>query len=1158
MKRTLGFARWISLVTTLSTAMMIAGLGSGIAQAAAPQGRFLNPDAPDAGGDGPGNIISSKNDGTDSLYHFVVRLSDAEGLSDITGVEIQVEDGDTGTGTTAFETVGTATRVVRGAGATDTWELFWNVASQPATDVDNDAGFVRAAVFTTTEGGPNFVPSEAGEAVVFRNGADPNETAEITEPDNGDLIQAFNRDGDPNLEVPMRGTASSAIDASTEVELYYTTTAAANTDPDWIDCEEDTLTVTAGSPNTWSGNCQLATGQDPALVTAVAVRPDSSVTPQVDEKGNGSGDAHRVVGNVSSLEAESDVTVTRETGSTRTIGRCATFTATITDKNGDSIVGANIDVHAEGPSDSLQFSTNLNDTNDTDTVADAFTAPTGGAHNATEPTAGCDTAETTSDPGDDNDSENTGNNQAEHDTVSDDIKHIEGTTDADGFQFSVDSEAPGLTTVTAWFDGDDDDVFNDSQINGPDEAGGSQTVTWQNPNISISPTSDTQTVGFCNTYTVSVLDSAGQQVTGVNIDVHAEGPDDNIQFARNLDDTNDNDDVSDNTFTAPNSGHGTNEATAGCDTAGEPNDPADDSDTDASSNQEAVHARPTQNDPNPNDIKHIEYTVPSTDQNGFQFSIDSEAAGTTSIRAWLDVNDDDEFQSSSEPEANASKTWQAQVVTLNGTPERDTNPTGTSHTVTATVTDQNGNAIGSRTVHFRVMSGPHADNDLDSFQSTPNGYFGSCTTSASTGQCSQSYTGSEAGTDTIALFINQGGDTGDAIFTPENDDIRDDVSKTWFASVTGNVCIDTDPNSDINHVAAMHTITAFVTNGTFDTAGDNADAAGTVNNDCSGTPLNNVGVTFTITDDNPDARITEDVTDDENKETRFTNASGVATVTLDNKGDAEGSNVVTTDVEGTTSDAGDKDASKAWSAQLLIDCTPEDASNPIGRTHQVTCTVTDVGGNPMAGANVDLMVRSGPHADDDLDGNVNTPGGYIGEGTTNGLGQVSKTYQSGLKIVPNNGSDLIDGWIDANNDDVDNGDNLEADGGDADTTQEAEEQTDSGDVSDYVDKVWTGCPGYANDPRNHYVGTSGDDNLTGGADKDIMCGLDGNDTLNGAGNDDLLIGGNGNDTLLGSSGNDALYGQAGNDVLKGGTGRDKVNGGTGRDSCAGEKLYSCP
>ena len=95
------------------------------------------------------------------------------------------------------------------------------------------------------------------------------------------------------------------------------------------------------------------------------------------------------------------------------------------------------------------------------------------------------------------------------------------------------------------------------------------------------------------------------------------------------------------------------------------------------------------------------------------------------------------------------------------------------------------------------------------------------------------------------------------------------------------------------------------------------------------------------------------------------------------------------------------------------------------------------------------------------------------------------------------------------------------------------------------------CPGFEGDPRNHVVGTAGNDVLVGTAGADIICGLGGNDTLRGRGGNDLLLGGAGADFLSGGPGADRLRGGRGNDVLRGGGGRDRLFGQGGRDLLAG-------
>ena len=106
---------------------------------------------------------------------------------------------------------------------------------------------------------------------------------------------------------------------------------------------------------------------------------------------------------------------------------------------------------------------------------------------------------------------------------------------------------------------------------------------------------------------------------------------------------------------------------------------------------------------------------------------------------------------------------------------------------------------------------------------------------------------------------------------------------------------------------------------------------------------------------------------------------------------------------------------------------------------------------------------------------------------------------------------------------------------------------------------------FGSEVGNH-VGTSGPDQLAGGATGSVLNGGGGNDTtiggdandthFGGAGDDvladhrgdDRLDGGDGNDTLWGGDGNDVLVGGAGNDYLIGQAGDDAMTGGAGADT----------
>jgi len=85
----------------------------------------------------------------------------------------------------------------------------------------------------------------------------------------------------------------------------------------------------------------------------------------------------------------------------------------------------------------------------------------------------------------------------------------------------------------------------------------------------------------------------------------------------------------------------------------------------------------------------------------------------------------------------------AAVRTLTLAPATDTNPVGTTHTVTATVTDTPGGPVQGIDVHFDVtLANPTSD---------------VCTTNTG-GQCAFSYTGTNAGTDVIMSFADSDDD----------------------------------------------------------------------------------------------------------------------------------------------------------------------------------------------------------------------------------------------------------------------------------------------------------------------------------------------------------------------------------------------------------------
>ena len=79
------------------------------------------------------------------------------------------------------------------------------------------------------------------------------------------------------------------------------------------------------------------------------------------------------------------------------------------------------------------------------------------------------------------------------------------------------------------------------------------------------------------------------------------------------------------------------------------------------------------------------------------------------------------------------------------------------------------------------------------------------------------------------------------------------------------------------------------------------------------------------------------------------------------------------------------------------------------------------------------------------------------------------------------------------------------------------------------------------------VGTPGDDDLSGGRERDTFLGLGGDDEFQGSLDRDRACGGAGEDHLTGGPDEDVLVGGTGNDVLDGEGGDDRCLGGPGRD-----------
>jgi hypothetical protein len=118
-----------------------------------------------------------------------------------------------------------------------------------------------------------------------------------------------------------------------------------------------------------------------------------------------------------------------------------------------------------------------------------------------------------------------------------------------------------------------------------------------------------------------------------------------------------------------------------------------------------------------------------------------------------------------------------QAATLTLSPKNAANPVGTSHTVTATAKDSSGNPAVGITVKFSV--------------SGANTATGTGTTNAS-GEASFTYTGNNAGPDTISAYADNNTNG-----TRESDEPLDTANKLWFTKLASGSFVIGDNNAAI-------------------------------------------------------------------------------------------------------------------------------------------------------------------------------------------------------------------------------------------------------------------------------------------------------------------------------------------------------------------------
>lgn len=1138
--------------------------------------------------------VSDEFDGVDRAYHL---LAWGGNVPPNAIVEAYIEyPGDDLLGIQPIEsTIGPMDPV---PGRSDAWELYWEIPN----DFSEGGAIIRVRLFTQTAAGIEEVAADEVEVDMEHNDATPagsddaEETVEIRWPSsNGQL--GFYKGYKGQWRTAIEGTLSNVSTA--RVAVGYSVTPPGG-EPEFKFCQNlQTAQPVANAARLWAYDCALQAKDTPMSVTAIF-----ALAEDIDNAAHGpccasaanqmtwdSADVHLVQPYVQTvqemkLSLHSSTTPTDAPDRKRTVildssgnsltFRCLSFIARVTDHLDRPVEGANIDVHLSGPTDRAWFAFDDVDGDSTVLLTGGYKKPDKGVH-TTEEGFDCENDEA----GEEDTAGYIPNDQAEHNIPGgDDIKHREsaaGTGASSGVQpnltdaapfprgvgqwrWNIRSHVPGISNMTVWID--DEEAANpderpiDTDTLEPGEPSATIFGQWyaETPKLSFEPAGGSARAGECTKYVLRAR-SKNDVIPHINVDIHATGPDDGLDFC--------NPDGATQGRKAPDKG------------------PADNaSPHEAEDPEESSHVGQT---------PRVQHTEAETDETGnLVFGLISPVAGDTTITAWIDGESefDNDIQDSNEVAATVTHSWATAV----GDAEISfLNPSGYGSGGTARAGgDQVSNKTDANSTYPIVVR-------VDSADLTPT---------------VEVFLGAGA---SPTMFTK----LGDATRVGQSDSyelqwpasVPTDGSYTLRALIPGTTVMeerlitvnnttrnpnpttqdpgDSDPAFETIEItgpaagaSAPFNKRALTIEGTASAGADGVDlfytkaAAKDTPEDASwiscgyvdlagGTAVQGFRGPCTLTSTDQPSQVT-----------------GIAAIALDcrtsDNCDAAppqpGPGGAPPPPRQALRESGDAQRVFGAEANPLISIEPAEDEAEVDGCERFVMTAFDQTGQAMVGANLDIHVTGpsdnirfcdveagstraypadGQHAADANDpnagfhDNVDSSDSRHTEGRASGSGRFIFGISS-----PDVGDTQILGWIDQNDNDL----------------------QDTGENSDTSVMHWKTFVEEPPPPKGSctIVGTSGNDRLEGTSGADVICGRGGNDVLIGRGGNDILKAGRGNDVLQGGAGHDQLKGAPGKDLLKGGSGRDvltgqagadRLNGGGGRDRCSGgrgrDRLRRC-